>query len=127
MDFKLTKEQSDIRRAAEAFADGEFEPDTISELERTGIPLGIEIDAKLEERKIKLQSGDFVLFYTDGVTEAMNSDLELFGKQKLEDLIQANRESRIDTIQLKIQESVAQFIGDHAPSDDITLMIVKRT
>jgi sigma-B regulation protein RsbU (phosphoserine phosphatase) len=101
--------------------------DSLAELERTGIPLGIETAANLEERKINLQSGDFLLLYTDGVTEAMNTDLELFGKTQLESLIRTYRSSSIDTIQMEIQHSVAEFIGDFDPSDDITMMVVKRS
>jgi serine phosphatase RsbU (regulator of sigma subunit) len=100
---------------------------SISELERTGIPLGIEAEANLEERKINLHSGDFLLLYTDGITEAMNADLELFGKPQLERLIGTHRKSSIDAIQLEIQRSVSQFIGDFDPSDDITLLVVKRS
>jgi len=103
------------------------EDDSISELERTGIPLGIEPDAVLEEQNLSLGIDDFLLLYTDGVTEAMNADLELYGKSQLLRMLFAHRKASIDKIQMKIQHSVSDFIGEFDPSDDIALMIVKRT
>lgn len=102
------------------------ETDTFSEFERTGLALGIESEAEFEERTVQLKQGDFLLLYTDGVTEATNAEQDLYGKDRLNKLLNHHRKSSANKIKAAIEGTITEFIGDISPSDDITMMIVKR-
>ncbi len=73
-----------------------------------------------------MQDGDVVVFYTDGLTEAMDSDHQEFGKWRLRDTILANRRLSTGGMLDAILSSVSQFTGDAPQSDDLTVVIVKR-
>lgn len=102
-----------------------FRDNEVSFLEEGGILLGIISDAGYEKNQIQLASGDVILFYTDGVTDAMNGKKELFGLERLINVAQQNltmdAQDMIDTI----YNGVTRFIGDAPQTDDITLIILK--
>jgi sigma-B regulation protein RsbU (phosphoserine phosphatase) len=78
-----------------------------------------------DEHATTLQSGDAVIFYTDGITEAMNAEWEEFGVERLIAMIQRHRKSSAENIRNAIYEAVLQFTGDAAQADDLTLVVVK--
>jgi sigma-B regulation protein RsbU (phosphoserine phosphatase) len=96
------------------------------ELTATGIMLGFDDSRRLEQRSVKLEPGDFVLFYTDGVTEAMNEQNEQYGEERLRDLLLANSGASTSEMLHALRGSLADFVGDRAQSDDITIVIAKR-
>ena len=59
-----------------------------------GIAMGIIDDAEYKEGRIKFSSGDMAIFYTDGVTEAMNRQGEMYGVKRLIDVIRGNRKAK---------------------------------
>ncbi len=96
------------------------------ELTATGIMLGFDDSRRLEQRSVKLEPGDFVLFYTDGVTEAMNDQNDQYGDERLRDLLHANSSASTSEMLHALRGSIADFVGNHAQSDDITIVIAKR-
>jgi len=98
---------------------------TVMRLDAKGIALGAIEDIELEERKIILDGGDIVVFYTDGVTEAINKSMEQFGEERLITTIKANHELSADDMIEKIKGEVLAFCGDEPQFDDITLMALK--
>jgi sigma-B regulation protein RsbU (phosphoserine phosphatase) len=94
-------------------------------LRAKGIALGAIEDIELEERAIILESGDMVVFYTDGVTEAINAREEQFGEERLFKSIKENHNLSADDIIKKIKRAVLSFCGDEPQFDDITLMVLK--
>ncbi|MCK5646948.1 MAG: SpoIIE family protein phosphatase [Anaerolineales bacterium] len=102
------------------------ELDTFSEFERTGLVLGIESEAEFKEQAVQLKQGDFILLYTDGVTEATNTEQDLYGKDRLLQLLYNHRKSSVNEVQAALEDSITEFIGDISPSDDITMVIAKR-
>lgn len=94
-------------------------------LKADGIALGVVDGVKLEEAEIQLEKGDMVTLFTDGVTEAINEKEELFGQQRLLNVIEANRALPAKEIVAKIEEAVTAFSGGLPQFDDITLMILK--
>ena len=90
-----------------------------------GIALGVLRDIKLEVKQIALDSGDVVLLYTDGVTEAINGAEEQFGMQRLSDLSQQSVNLHADEIIKRIEQTVVEFSGDQPQFDDFTLMVLK--
>ena len=97
----------------------------ITELEPTGIALGIMEDSLYKKETITLTSGDIIVLYTDGVTEATNIREELYGEERLQRSILINRSLCADEIAQKILLEVQEFTGEAPQSDDITLLVVK--
>ena len=69
--------------------------------------------------------GDILVLYTDGITEAENKDLEMFGLERLERLILASSQVPANELIQEILAAVRSFTGDHPQSDDITLMVIR--
>ena len=90
-----------------------------------GIALGVLRDIKLEVKEIALDSGDVVLLYTDGVTEAINRAEEQFGVQRLSDLSQQSVNLHADEIIKRIEQTVVEFSEGQPQFDDFTLMVLK--
>lgn len=101
-------------------ADGSF-----IELPATGIAMGALPDAVYTSDSIRLGSGDVVVLYTDGISEAENARLEMFGTDRLLEVIQKSRALSSAEISGKILDAVRDFCGDHPQSDDITLMVIR--
>ena len=94
-------------------------------LKAKGIALGVIEEIELEEKELKLESSDVVVFYTDGVTEAMNPEKELYGEERLFQLIKENHKLSSAEIIEKIQASLREFCKEEPQFDDITLVILK--
>ena len=89
-----------------------------------GVSIAKEIE--LEEHAIDVVPGDFLIFYTDGITEARNAEGELFGEIRLQTTVEANPKASAAQMVQTIFEAVKSFVGDTPPSDDFTLFVVKR-
>ncbi|MBF0556040.1 MAG: SpoIIE family protein phosphatase [Nitrospirae bacterium] len=95
-------------------------------LECAGIVVGImEEDITFDKGTVTMQSGDFILMYTDGVTEAINEKDEEFGEERLNRLILENCAKPIKEFIELINDEVKQFSNGQPQFDDITLMILK--
>lgn len=99
--------------------------DTIEELRARGIILGVFPNIPLEERETVIAPGDVVLFYTDGLTEAMNAQGEEFGEARLRQVIADNRDLSAGEIANALLEAVEAFTGYAPQSDDRTLVVFK--
>lgn len=98
---------------------------TLTELPATGIAIGALLDAAYTQGSVSLPPGDILVLYTDGITEAENASLEMFGLERLQDTILASHGRPAQDICGDIISAVRSFIGDHPQSDDITLMVVR--
>jgi len=94
-------------------------------LKAAGIALGIVPDIELEEKEIALDSGDVVVLYTDGVTEAVNDREEEFGQDRLKTIAEQARNLSASEIMQRIKDSVLEFSRGQPQFDDITLMVLK--
>ncbi len=92
-------------------------------LRQGGIVLGVFANQTFKSDVTQLQSGDRLVLYTDGVTEACNSDDEEFGEDRLLRVLQENASSPAVEIQKKILQSVANF-SRGTWQDDATLLVV---
>jgi phosphoserine phosphatase RsbU/P len=94
-----------------------------------GMDPGARFEAILEEAVLPLRSGDVFLFFTDGLTEAMNERSELFGELRLRELMESGGESGggapVAELKERILAEIRRFVGDAAPQDDMTLVILK--
>jgi phosphoserine phosphatase RsbU/P len=75
-------------------------------LKAKGMALGVMEDINLEEKELSLEKGDVVIFYTDGITEAMNKEKELFGEDRLFEEVKKNHDLTAEEIIEKIQKAV---------------------
>ncbi|PDV99073.1 GAF domain-containing SpoIIE family protein phosphatase [Candidatus Viridilinea mediisalina] len=98
----------------------------VRQLRAQGIVLGIVPDPRFEVQYCTLQPGDVLLFYTDGVTEAMNLERDLFGDERLTAVLEANHQRSPQEIVHAVLAAVASFVGGQSQSDDITMVVLKR-
>ena len=95
-------------------------------LTRTGMPLGIIEEADWEQGMVKLNAGDLLVSYTDGITENQNENGEFFGEQRLVELVQTKLNQPSKIVQELLIESAQDFSGSSLQADDMTLLVVKR-
>jgi len=102
------------------------ENDTATLLETKGdtFPLGIIEDVDYQETHVQLQPGDRVVFYTDGIVEAMNEKEEMFGFERLQEIVQGARSMTAEELLKTIIDDVNNFAGGAAQHDDITVIVV---
>jgi sigma-B regulation protein RsbU (phosphoserine phosphatase) len=98
---------------------------TLAELAATGMAMGVLSDAAYSQDSVRMLPGDILVLYTDGITEAENADLEMFGLERLERIILASPQLPANELIQEILNAVKAFIGDHPQSDDITLMVIR--
>ena len=94
-------------------------------LEEGGIPAGIIRDTNYGEEQIDLLPGDVILLYTDGVTEAANSEKEIFGVRRLMGVFQRNEDKNSEELVRIIYDTLLDFLDDQTLGDDLTLMVIK--
>jgi sigma-B regulation protein RsbU (phosphoserine phosphatase) len=87
-------------------------------------PLGILEESDYQETQIALKSGDKVIFYTDGIVEAMNEREEIFGFERLLDVLQSAGPISADELLREILNKVKLFAGNAPQHDDLTLIVV---
>jgi sigma-B regulation protein RsbU (phosphoserine phosphatase) len=94
--------------------------------ERLGVGgpvLGVIADADYEQAQALLATGDRLVLFTDGLTEARSPSDEEFGEQRLLDAALAHRACSAPALQARLADSVAAFTGGHL-QDDATLMVL---
>ena len=82
-------------------------------------------DELLEEWRIDLNVGDVVVLYTDGISEAMNADSDLFGEARLSEIVEEH--GHLDSAELRerILREIEAFVGDADQHDDMTMILLK--
>lgn len=95
-------------------------------LARTGIPLGIEQDWTFEQAQVSLDHGDFILFYTDGLVDAIDANGDRFGMERLQQVLLDQGNSPAGEIIVAIEKALSSFVGETIQYDDITLLVAKR-
>ncbi len=90
-----------------------------------GVAIGFMQGYNYKQGELKLEKGDIVLYYTDGITEAENPNKELFGFERLEKVIYDNRYNDVDTIKENILNEINIFRRDYPQVDDLTFVIIK--
>ena len=99
---------------------------TVEQLASGGLPLGIKRDAEYREGRTQLQTGDVLIIYSDGVTEATSPTGEEFGATRLYEVVSRNVEASAAGIRDRIESALTKFSQGTQAADDITLVIVKR-
>ena len=94
------------------------------ETEGDTFPLGILEDVNYQETQLSVNEGDKIIFYTDGIVEAMNSENEMFGFERLQAVIDAAKHKNAAQTLNEIVQAVTAFAGDTSQHDDITAITV---
>lgn len=103
-----------------------FRPDgTMRQLQKGGISLGMFAEADYAEEEVQLESGDVLVLYTDGVTEAMDKRQNLYGEARFYQCLRQHLGRSARDIQDAVRSDVKSFMKDAPQADDITMMVVK--
>lgn len=100
--------------------------DVPTRLKSGGLMLGAFEDFAFEEDSVEMNPGDVLVISSDGISEAMNSNLDQFGEERLQTIILDNRTATPAEIIEKIVIAVRAHAGDQPQSDDMTLIVLKR-
>ncbi len=94
-------------------------------LECGGVVIGIMPGMKYEEGEMTLGPGDDLVLYTDGITEATNPRDEMYGEERLEEVLAAHCRASAREIEERVYSSVKDFTEGAAQADDLTMVVVK--
>lgn len=101
------------------FRDGKWQ-----ELDADGLILGVKRDVLFEEKSVKLALGDLLFIYTDGIIEAERGD-ELYGVERLCNLLSGMLDQDPESIIEKVMEEVAAYSSPSPLQDDISMVVMK--
>jgi sigma-B regulation protein RsbU (phosphoserine phosphatase) len=96
-----------------------------------GLVLGLKIDngemfdRLLQEESIPLCPGDLYLFFTDGISEAMNAQDDCFGENRLGQLVESHAHLPSDELRERVLREISAFVGDAPQHDDMTMILLK--
>lgn len=92
---------------------------------KPNLPLGVLAGFTYEEQSTQLKDGDTLFLYTDGLTEAENSNHELFGDERMEQQLVQTAECLPEEMEEQMIERVHTFVGDAEQSDDLTMFVIR--
>ncbi len=98
---------------------------SIETIEIQSLPIGVEKNTEYARKMIKLNNGDIVALYTDGLIECMNEQGKQFGRKTLSNIIIANKDLAAKEIVNKIKSEVSTFVGTVRQHDDQTILLFK--
>jgi phosphoserine phosphatase RsbU/P len=98
----------------------------VQRLDVNGTVVGAFPNAEYGESRIALETGDLLVFFTDGVTEPENEYGEMFGEERFLDLLARNAHLGEDEIVRTVIESVREWTGSDELQDDMTLLLARR-
>ena len=102
--------------------------DTFEELRGAGIALGVDIDGHYAQyQKMNLKKGQIILLGSDGLWEARNPKGEMFGKAPIQQIIRKHAGATAREMLTSCFHEFNVFLGDRAPEDDVTLVVIKIT
>jgi sigma-B regulation protein RsbU (phosphoserine phosphatase) len=90
-----------------------------------GLPLGLYPEKEYKESKIKLEKGDTIILYTDGVTELLNEQNIQFGSERLKEKLKKLGNLSPAEIVISLEKEMEDYKGDHPQADDICLFAIQ--
>jgi PAS domain S-box-containing protein len=92
-----------------------------------GFPLGLEKDISrlIGEIRVPLRSGDVMVLYTDGITEATNCAGTAYGLERLSEAVRTSHAKPADAMRESVLDSLREYVGDQHLLDDISLLVIK--
>jgi serine phosphatase RsbU (regulator of sigma subunit) len=99
--------------------------DRFEKLEGQGLPLGVEQSWQYQDYTRTVRTGQILVLTTDGILEAHNKNGEMFGRDRIKEIIRRYANLGAEGIRLAIIDAVAAFRGEAHQEDDITLVVLK--
>jgi len=99
----------------------------MKELDQGGLALGLHPESRYEEQGIILQTNDLLVVYSDGLTEALNEKGAFFGEQRAQECLERLHDLSTAAIGERLLSEVNRFVGQARQSDDLSLIVLKRT
>jgi sigma-B regulation protein RsbU (phosphoserine phosphatase) len=96
-----------------------------------GMVLGLKLDngemfdRLLQEQTMPIHEGDIFLLFTDGISEAMNAADDLFGEERLGQIVEEHAHLPSDELRERILREIASFVGDAPQHDDMTMILLR--
>ena len=103
-----------VRRAIEPLRDA------------SGLPLGMEPTATYHHKRIDIAHGDILVFYSDGLTAALDAQGRSFGCERLDGVIRQSAKEGAGAVKGAVLASLDEFLDSNDPEDDVTLLVVER-
>jgi sigma-B regulation protein RsbU (phosphoserine phosphatase) len=100
---------------------------TVERLEERGIVMGVDSAVRFEQARTRLDPGDLLLIYSDGVTEAMSPGDEEFEEQRLVATLAENLTKPSAAIVDAVYSAVGEWVAGAPPADDLTLIVARRS
>ena len=94
-------------------------------IEATGLPLGLFDDADYDEFSFRTKPGDMFVFFSDGMLDARNQDGEMFGRQRVEQIIARVADKPADWVVDSLFKAVLDHAGAEDPFDDQTVVVIR--
>lgn len=94
-------------------------------IEATGLPLGLFDDADYDEFTFSTKPGDMFVFFSDGILDARNRDGEMFGRQRVEQMIARAADKPADWVVDSLFKAVLDHAGAEDPFDDQTVVVIR--
>lgn len=101
----------------------------VEAIQSGGIALGMVPDNSnhVQEKEIELDYGDFVILYSDGISEARNNDDVIYGLENMKKSIRNHApEYSAEGLNYHIAKDVSDYMGEHLQDDDMTLIVIQR-
>ena len=99
----------------------------VQQLPPVALPLGLMTESAYSEQRITLEPGDLLVVYSDGLTEAESREHDLFGEERLLQLIPQLRGMGAEAAGTRLLVEVQRFVADQRQSDDLSLILARRT
>jgi sigma-B regulation protein RsbU (phosphoserine phosphatase) len=97
----------------------------IEVIEATGLPLGLFDDADYDELSFRAKAGDMFVFFSDGILDASNKAEELFGRERVGEIVAANPNAAADEVVKLILNAVAEHASGEEAFDDQTVVAIR--
>ncbi len=98
--------------------------DHVEVLKLAGLPLGMDGETEYDEREVVIEAGTSVVFYTDGVVEAMNGVGEIYSFERLFEVLRQHQQMSPKELVHRIIDDVQAFTGSTPQTDDITVVVL---
>ena len=99
---------------------------SIQPLFSTGLPLGMFDGVEFQQETVRLDPSEYLVMYTDGVTEAMNKSMDEYGEKRLRQVMIGSSDKSASVFMGGIVADVEKFVAGEPQSDDLTMLVLKR-
>jgi serine phosphatase RsbU (regulator of sigma subunit) len=100
--------------------------ESIERLRPTGMAMGVDEQTRWRQKELRMEPGDLLVLYTDGITEAQSPQGDFFGEERLLEVVLARMHSPAREIQNALIQAVHRFCGESPRQDDVALIVMRR-